>query len=71
MMKRLELRFLNEDGGIVSLTIDDPIEPANPQAINAVMDEILAQNVFVSNGGEFVEKHSARIVERNVQEIEL
>lgn len=70
-MKRIELRFLNEEGRIVTLSVDNPNEPADPAVVNAAMDEILAQNVFSSSGGELVEKHSARIVERSVEEIEL
>jgi uncharacterized protein YggL (DUF469 family) len=70
-MKRLELKFTNADGRIVTYSLDEPVEPADPQAISEAMDEIIAQNAFTSSGGDLVSKHSARIVERNVEEIEL
>lgn len=70
-MKKLELKFKNEEDKIVTITLDHPVEPADQVAINAAMDEILAQNVFFSAGGDFVSKHSARIVERNVVDIQL
>lgn len=71
MSKKIELKFRNEDDKVVTYSLDNPIEPVDPVAINAAMDEILTQNAFTSSGGDVVEKYSARIVERNVQEIDL
>ncbi|MBM7573727.1 DUF2922 domain-containing protein [Aquibacillus albus] len=68
-MKTLELKFLNEESKIVTISMDNPIEPADSAAINQAMDTIIAQNAFYSSGGDFVSKHSARIVERNVFDI--
>lgn len=56
---------------MVTLSLDNPIEPANPVAVNEAMDEIIAENVFISNGGELVSKHAARIVERTVTQVEI
>ncbi|WP_138420566.1 DUF2922 domain-containing protein [Aquibacillus sediminis] len=70
-MKKLELKFLNEDDHIVTISLDEPVEPVDTEAINEAMDEILAQNIFYSSGGDLVSKKSARIVERNVTAIEL
>ncbi|QTN00803.1 DUF2922 family protein [Sediminibacillus dalangtanensis] len=70
-MKKLELKFLNEEDKTVTISLDQPVEPADPAAVNAAMDEIIAQNAFFSSGGDLVSKKSARIVERNVEEIEL
>ncbi|RDW15546.1 DUF2922 domain-containing protein [Oceanobacillus chungangensis] len=70
-MKTLELKFVNNDGKIVTHSIEKPIEPVDPAAINAAMDEILTQNAFTSAGGDLVSKKSARLVEHNVEEIEL
>ncbi|ARI77675.1 DUF2922 domain-containing protein [Halobacillus mangrovi] len=70
-MKKLELKFLNEEGRTVTISLDEPIEPADPVAINAAMDAILAENCFYSSGGDLVEKKEARIVERNVFDVEL
>lgn len=68
-MKTLELKFLNEEKRVVTLTLDDPVEPADPQTISDVMDQMINEQVFFSNGGDLVEKHSARIVERQVEDI--
>ncbi|WP_026570722.1 MULTISPECIES: DUF2922 domain-containing protein [Sediminibacillus] len=70
-MKKLELKFLNEEDKTVTISLDQPVEPADPAAVNAAMDEIINQNTFFSSGGDLVSKKSARIVERNVEEIEL
>ncbi|ELK44584.1 DUF2922 domain-containing protein [Halobacillus sp. ACCC02827] len=70
-MKTLELKFLNEEDKVVTLTLDDPVEPADPAAVNAAMDEIINQNCFYSSGGILIGKKEARIVERNVVDIEI
>jgi len=70
-MKKLELKFINEDGKTVTYSLDHPVEPADPEAVTNAMDEIISQNAFETSGGELVEKKSARIVERNVEEIDL
>lgn len=71
MAKTLELQFLNTEGKTVKVNVDSPIEPVDPAAITAAMDQILTANIFVTNGGEFVTKKGARIVERNVTEVGL
>jgi len=68
-MKTLELKFANEEDKTVTVSLDEPVEPADPQVIAAAMDTIIAQQAFYSSGGELVGKKSARIVERNVFEI--
>lgn len=70
-MKRLELIFTNELGKNVTISIDEPNEPVDANAVQAAMDEIIAQNVFTSTGGDLVHKKAARVVERNVTEIEI
>ena len=68
-MKKLELRFENEEGKITTLVVDDLSEPINPVQVAAAMDEIIASDVFTSSGGSYVAKKDARIVERTVEEI--
>ncbi|WP_087974769.1 DUF2922 domain-containing protein [Oceanobacillus rekensis] len=70
-MKKLEMKFTNQDGKIVTYSLDKPIEPVNVATVHAAMDEIIAQNAFTSNGGDLIEKKSARLVERIVEDIEL
>ncbi|WLV24140.1 DUF2922 domain-containing protein [Aciduricibacillus chroicocephali] len=70
-MKTLELRFENEMGKVSTLSITEPSEPVDPLLVSAAMDEIIANSVFTSPGGDFVKKVDARIVERKVEQIEV
>lgn len=68
-MKTLELKFTNDEGRVVTLSLDDPVEPVNPESVRQVMEQIIDLNAFTSSGGDLVAMHSARIVERNVDDI--
>ncbi len=71
MLKKIELKFENEEGKTVTFSLDNPVEPVDPAQVSAAMDTILNENAFFSSGGDLVAKKSARIVERNVSEIEI
>ncbi|GGE51041.1 potassium channel protein [Pullulanibacillus camelliae] len=71
MAKTLELLFENAEGKTVRYALNDPVEPVNEANVNAAMDDIVKQNALSSSGGDLIKKKSARIVERNVTEIEL
>lgn len=68
--KYLELIFKNEQGKTIRFSLPDPVEPVDNTAVEAAMDLIIAENVFTSTGGDWVEKAGARVVSRTVQEIE-
>ncbi|GGB32373.1 potassium channel protein [Lentibacillus populi] len=70
-MKKLELKFLNEDGKTVTYSLEKPAEPVDPAAVKSAMDEILTENIFTTSGGDIVSIKGARIVDREVTEIEL
>ncbi|MCD7036113.1 DUF2922 domain-containing protein [Metabacillus sp. GX 13764] len=71
MAKTIELQFSNMEGKSVSISVESPKEGLTQSEISAAMDTILASNVFTSAGGELIGKKGARIVERNVTELEL
>ncbi|RXI96368.1 DUF2922 domain-containing protein [Anaerobacillus alkaliphilus] len=71
MAKKIELIFKNEIGRNVTISLDDPIEPVDPGKVALVMDLVLAQQAFVSSGGFLVSKVGARVVERNVDPIQM
>lgn len=71
MAKVLELQFLNQENKTVTIRLDAPIEPVDPAAVNAAMDTVIAQNIFTSSGGNYTSKKAARIVDREVSDIEL
>ncbi|MDC3417556.1 DUF2922 domain-containing protein [Aquibacillus salsiterrae] len=70
-MKTLELKFGNQEDKVVTVSLENPVEPVDAVAVNAAMDAIITQNAFFSSGGDLVTKKSARIVERNVADIQL
>jgi hypothetical protein len=71
MEKSLELQFVNQQGKIVRIVLENPIEPVNASQVSAVMDTIIAANIFTSNGGDFVAKQGARLLQQEVTEVSL
>ncbi|SDH95288.1 Protein of unknown function [Alteribacillus persepolensis] len=69
MSKRLELRFMNEDGKNVTISLDEPVEPVDETAIDSAMEAVILSNMFLSSGGDITEKRDARIVERTVNTV--
>ncbi len=70
-MKRIELKFRNLEGRLVTISLDDPKDPVDAVAVRQAMQEVIDQNVFTSSGGPYVSIESAQIVDRTVEEIEL
>ncbi|WP_027717470.1 DUF2922 domain-containing protein [Desulfovirgula thermocuniculi] len=60
----LRMRFRNEAGSIVTLSLDNPRNNLTAADVQGVMDLIIAKNVFVTNGGGLVGKVDASIVDR-------
>jgi hypothetical protein len=71
MTQSLELKFLNAQEKVVTITVDNPKLPVNPVLVNQIMDQIVSNNVFLSSGGPIVAKKSARLVGRETTEITL
>lgn len=70
-MKKLELQFENTDGKTVTHSLTNIIEPVNAEAVNEAMDQVIAHDVFTSTGGSLVKKKGARVVDRQVEDIEI
>lgn len=62
-MKRIELKFRNEEGRLSTVSLDDPKEPVDPIAVKQAMQVIIDQDVFTSSGGSYVSMDSAQVVE--------
>lgn len=63
MAQRLDMRFRNATGRIVTVRVPDPKPDLTGEAVGAAMDTILAKNVFSTTGGDLVAKVDARVVE--------
>ena len=70
MAKTIELHFINSEGKVGKLSVDNPKEPIDPVATKLVMDTIIAANIFGSNMN-FVSAKEVRLVEHNVTGYEL
>lgn len=64
--RTLELDFTTELNRIQRLRIYDA-----RQEVAAAMDDIVNKNVFTSNSGSLTGKSAARMITKNVEEIEL
>ena len=69
MAKTIELHFMNSEGKVRSLSVDNPKEPIDPAATELVMGTIIAANIFA--GANFVSAKEVRLVEHNVTGYEL
>lgn len=71
MAKKLELVFKNASDKSVKITVDDVRENITPAEVKTAMESIVAKNVFTSTGGDLVGVQGARIIDTNIQELEL
>lgn len=71
MSKKLELLFDNTEGRLVTIALDDPIEPVDGNAVQTAMATIINEAALTSSGGDVVAIRGARLVERTVTEIAL
>ncbi|WP_110112071.1 DUF2922 domain-containing protein [Bacillus sp. CGMCC 1.16541] len=71
LTKTLTLQFVNQEQKAASVSINNVKNPLEATDVQAAMDAIIANNVFVTTGGPLVEKRGARITERQVTDIEL
>ena len=69
MNKTLELIFVNAVGDKVTLRVADPRDDIQEAEVRSVMDTIVAKDVFTSTGGSLVGVAGARLVTRDVAEL--
>jgi len=51
------------------MSVDDPREDLTPAEVQAVMDDVIAKNIFNSSGGDLVSVKSAEVITTNVNEL--
>lgn len=70
--KRLFMQFRDSEGNLANLTLDNPKNlddgdyadlETQDAAIEAVMDTIIAKNIFHNRGNDLVEKVNARLLD--------
>ena len=68
---RLEMDFLDALNKNYRISVNEPRADVTDVEVFAVMDQLLAANVFKSNNGDLVAKVAARVVTTNVNEMEV
>lgn len=71
MSQVLQLTFKNGLNHTLTISIDSPKANLTEAEVNAAMQTVIDQGVFVKEGYVFNSKKSAQIVERNVTPFEL
>ena len=71
MTQVLELQFETAAGKTATIAIDAPKPKVTAEEIQKVMQTIIAKNVFEGQAGALVTMTGARIVDRQVTEIDL
>lgn len=60
--KVLRMTFNNASGSAVTITLPEPKASLTAAQIEAVMDQIITKNIFLTTGGELVSKRDVKIV---------
>jgi len=67
----LSITFLTELGLKSSLSISGVKPTITKEEANALMDVIIAKNIFKTNSGDLVKKSSAQLTQRQVTKYEV
>jgi hypothetical protein len=66
---RLEMIFNNSGGSKKTISVYDPKDTLTDAEVQQAMTDLLAKNVFTSGNGDFISINSARIVTRDITEL--
>jgi len=67
--KVLRMTFNNALGGSVSITLPEPREDVTAAEIEAVMETIIAKNIFASSGGDLLAKRDIKVIDTNTNDL--
>ena len=70
MKKVLELEFEDEIGKSFKVKILDPLEDLEEMQVLAAMNDILTNNIFLSNNTKLTRAVSARIIKTTIESME-
>ncbi|HBV85090.1 DUF2922 domain-containing protein [Desulfosporosinus sp.] len=67
--KVLRMTFNNTLGNAVTLTLPSPKADLTSLQIEAVMDQIITKNIFLTSGGELISKRDIKIVDTTTNDL--
>ncbi len=65
----LQMMFRNEEGRSTTLSIPDPREDLEPEEVEAAMQAVVDNNIFLTTGGEVTAKVRAQVVHRETERL--
>ncbi|HHT51322.1 MAG TPA: DUF2922 domain-containing protein [Eubacteriaceae bacterium] len=68
---KLEMTFKNESGRSSKISVDNAKDDLTEVEVNQAMDDILANNIFITSGGDLIEKVKAELITTEVQEFQM
>ena len=68
--RKLEMDFIDGMNKRFLLSLDNPKEDLDAIQVEGAMDEILSNNIFISNGADLVSFDAARVITTVVEEME-
>jgi len=71
MAQTLELTFINAADKNFTISLDNPREGLTGTEVKAVMDMIVSKNIFRTSGGDVVQPARARLINKDITELEL
>ncbi len=69
MTTKLTMRFKNTADNSASYSIDDPRPDVTDVEVQAVMDDMLAKNIFNTSGGDLVSVAGAKVTTTTINEL--
>lgn len=67
--KVLRMTFTNTSGNAVTITLPQPKDGLTTAQIEAVMDQIITKNIFLTSGGELIAKRDVKIVDTTTNDL--
>jgi hypothetical protein len=67
--KVLRMTFNNASGNAVTIPLAEPKASLTAVQIEAVMDQIIAKNIFLTAGGELISKRDVKIVDTTTEDL--
>lgn len=71
MARKLEMVFKDITGKTMKISVDNADENITDEAVRTAMEEIINKNIFATAGGDLVAIHGARIVDTEIQELDV
>ncbi len=69
MATKLRMSFKNALDNTSSMSLNDPDADITAAEVQTVMDDIIAKNIFNTNGGDLVAVKSAEVISTTVNEL--